>query len=60
MKILVWALGQGLRDWQIIEIDRSLFDVHRLTYNLDYLWAWSDVIESDGPCVALKFNGRMK
>ena len=55
--ILIHTLGQTAPNTpEIQRVDRKSISLRRLTYNLKYLWAWANVIDSDGPCVAVEFN----
>ena len=55
--ILIHTLGQTAPDTPAIQyVDRNSISTGRLKYNLMHYWAWADVINADGPCVAVEFN----
>ena len=59
MYIKLHALGfSNLPDFSYVNITDFLQhnSMSRLEYNLANLWAWNNVIDSDGPCVAITWS----
>ena len=56
MKYFIILHGLGQDAPERVTVDPDKFSKSLLEYNLAILWAWNQVIDSDGPCVAITWS----